>query len=1169
MVEPAPKIDKRTAEDVAKQVQLLLAQYLPEEFREPLQTGITAALIKIFARFSEIVIQRLNQVPDKNFLAFLDLLGASRLPPQPARVPLTFSLAAGSAVDAVVPAGTQVAAPPAEGQSEPVIFETERELVVTAAQLESIFVRDPEQDTWSNRTSLVTATASPGVPVFRGNQPIEHILYLGHQELLGFPDIENLKLIANLSKALGDGGQVKWQIWQETESEAKWIDIKLTKEQDKTQTFTQLGSNEIDFGRITAVPIKTINSVTNRWLRCCLLTSITLSETAQSGMVRNTQLPKLEQLTFVVSLNRSNLAIEAAFFNQLPIDITKFFFPFGEKPKFGDTLYLANREVFSKQDAKIALDIRLTNPASGGDEPPIPRTKADGNPELKWEFWNGKNWVELGTAKRQNVQPAGSNQFEDSTQAFTANGSVRFTFPEPPVATTINGVENLWIRVRLAAGDYGKEAQYTATTRPVVTRVTTTEGGKTTTTETTTQTTDYVFTPASFAPPSISSVSVNYTFTKTEEPESILTYNDAVYSNNIIQVFNQQKQWTEKPLVPFKVKATDKPSIYWGFTLPPGRTSFPNRAISLFNRIPDFKYGEKWGSISPTQSRLVGEANSTVTHKFLLANDTSKSVTFAVAALGTNWTTTVVAQSLKLEAGATQPLDVRVTIPSASNNSDRTDGIVSDRGFLRVTSTDNPSLVYSASFETFRGLELPKEERPKLSWQYWNGKEWTKLTVRDDTENLTRSGLVEFLAPTDFSAKDDFDLSARYWLRVQWEGGDYSIEPRLQRVLLNTTMAAQTVTIRNEVLGSSDGSENQKFRLTQTPVLKGQSLEVQEPELPAVEEQKRLKQVEGEEAIATTPDASGRPQEIWVRWHEVADFYGSGSRDRHYVLDRLTGEIQFGNGLNGLIPPVGTGNLRMAYYQTGGGTAGNKPAGTIVQLKTTVPYVDKVTNTEAAAGGADAENLESLRDREPRKLRHNNRAVTLEDYEDLARLASPDVARAKCIPLVDLQNNDGLNVQNPPGQTPKAPGQVGVIIVPRSTEAKPLPSLELIRRVQDYLEAHCLPTVTISVVGPLYISVSVSAEIAVTSPEGASAVKQSVEQKLASFLHPLTGGLDGKGWDFGREAHDSDVYALIEAIPGVSYVRTLNVSPPPYPAGVKETGRFLVYSGNHEINFVF
>ena len=72
------------------------------------------------------------------------------------------------------------------------------------------------------------------------------------------------------------------------------------------------------------------------------------------------------------------------------------------------------------------------------------------------------------------------------------------------------------------------------------------------------------------------------------------------------------------------------------------------------------------------------------------------------------------------------------------------------------------------------------------------------------------------------------------------EQGDYVVEPRLVRLLLNTTMAAQTITRRNEVLGSSDGSKNQKFRATRTPILPGQQLEVREAELPAATERDAL-----------------------------------------------------------------------------------------------------------------------------------------------------------------------------------------------------------------------------------------------------------------------------------------------------------------------------------------
>src|SRR5262249_4627092 len=160
-----------------------------------------------------------------------------------------------------------------------------------------------------------------------------------------------------------------------------------------------------------------------------------------------------------------------------------------------------------------------------------------------------------------------------------------------------------------------------------------------------------------------------------------------------------------------------------------------------------------------------------------------------------------------------------------------------------------------------------------------------------------------------------------------------------------------------------------------------------------------------------------------------------------------------------------------------------------------------------------------------------------------------------CVPLRNLIG-DPLGLQ-------ETRGEVSVIIVPRSSEAKPLPSLELLGRAQDYLEAHSVPTSRVSVVGPLYVRVNVVMEIVLVSLEGASAVEQAVQQKLASFLHPLTGGLDGAGWDFGRKPHASDLYALIEAVPGVDHIRSLTIAEIEDQPGVNATGRFLVFSGAH------
>jgi predicted phage baseplate assembly protein len=241
----------------------------------------------------------------------------------------------------------------------------------------------------------------------------------------------------------------------------------------------------------------------------------------------------------------------------------------------------------------------------------------------------------------------------------------------------------------------------------------------------------------------------------------------------------------------------------------------------------------------------------------------------------------------------------------------------------------------------------------------------------------------------------------------------------------------------------------------------------------------------------------------------------------------------------------------MSLYRTGGGFPGNKPAGTITQLRTTVPYVDRVTNHIAAGGGAEAETYESLLKRMPQMIRHGGSAVTYEDYEDLARLASPAVARARS---VRIYKKDEV-------------GKVKLVIVPDSADPKPVPSLELKRRVREYIDQRKSPLAQLSVEGPKYIEVKVKVEIAATSLEGANELKLVVLERLNRFLHPLAGGFKGEGWNFGRRPHESDLYYLIEGIPGVDHIISLDMG----LSGNFEAGseQHLIASGTHVVNCMF
>src|SRR3981189_1404222 len=117
---PVPNLDHRSWNQLAAGAVRLIPRYCPEwTNHNASDPGVT--ILELYAWMTEMVIYRLNKVPEKNFLTFLALIGWPLKPPEPAQVVLEFTPADGIEGELVVRRGTQVATLQAAG-ADPVTF---------------------------------------------------------------------------------------------------------------------------------------------------------------------------------------------------------------------------------------------------------------------------------------------------------------------------------------------------------------------------------------------------------------------------------------------------------------------------------------------------------------------------------------------------------------------------------------------------------------------------------------------------------------------------------------------------------------------------------------------------------------------------------------------------------------------------------------------------------------------------------------------------------------------------------------------------------------------------------------------------------------------------------------------------------------------------------------
>lgn len=196
-------------------------------------------------------------------------------------------------------------------------------------------------------------------------------------------------------------------------------------------------------------------------------------------------------------------------------------------------------------------------------------------------------------------------------------------------------------------------------------------------------------------------------------------------------------------------------------------------------------------------------------------------------------------------------------------------------------------------------------------------------------------------------------------------------------------------------------------------------------------------------------------------------------------------------------------------------------------LLAAAPGVKKLTNPIAGRPGRPAEDEEdpAYLERAARAVRHRWRAATAWDCEELIGAAFPEVAAIRCLPHT---GSDGE----------MEPGSIGAVVVPATTDRMPLPSISLAERIRAELAPSLPVHAQLAVLCPLYVAVTVDAEIVLAQGVSAVDARTRITAALERLLHP-TASVPVR---LGQELFASNVVAWLESQPGVDHVEAFELS---------------------------
>ena len=204
----APRLDDRTFQQIVDEAKRRIHRLCPEwtdhNVSDP---GVT--LIELYAWMTEMILYRMNQVPDRLYVKFLELIGVELYGSAPAVTDLLFTLTAPQPEKVIIPAGTQVSTEQV-GDEEPIVFMTDEKLEIAPPKLISCVTRSGEQ--YEEQFDDLRLAAAR-VVCFRSLRPGD-AFYLGFADSLA-ANLVRLHIVTGIEGAgvRPEQAPLRWESW--------------------------------------------------------------------------------------------------------------------------------------------------------------------------------------------------------------------------------------------------------------------------------------------------------------------------------------------------------------------------------------------------------------------------------------------------------------------------------------------------------------------------------------------------------------------------------------------------------------------------------------------------------------------------------------------------------------------------------------------------------------------------------------------------------------------------------------------------------------------------------------------------------------------------------------------------------------------------------------------